>query len=54
MLLHFQGELGRIAVHLVLEFEGVINSGHFLFAGKFHVHNRTDDLNDVSFIHKCD
>src|SRR2546421_151396 len=53
MLLHFEGELGRIAVDLVFELERVINAGQLGRVFEFHVHHRTDDLNDSSFIHNC-
>ena len=52
MLLHFERQLRWVAVHFVLEFESVVDFRQRLFVRKFHVHYGTDDLNDVSFIHK--
>ncbi len=52
MLLHFQRQLGWVAVDFVLDFERVIDSRAILFSAKLHVHDGTDDLNDISFIHK--
>ncbi len=52
MLLHFEGELGRSAVDLVFELERIIDARQFARVLEFHVHHGTDDLNDISFIHK--
>src|SRR5438128_687277 len=50
MLLHFEGEFAAAgARHVVFHGEGVVNGGEA--AVEFHVHNRTDDLNDFSFAH---
>src|SRR4051794_15708028 len=50
MLLDFEGELGGVAVDFVLDLERVVDAGQG--AGKLHVHHGTDNLNDISFIHK--
>jgi hypothetical protein len=52
MLLHFERQLRWVAIHLVLNFEGVVDFRQRLFVRKFHVHYGTDYLNYVSFIHK--
>src|SRR5207248_4953356 len=52
MLLHLESELGRVAVDFVLDLERVINFRQRFRVRKFYVHYGTDDLNDVSFIHK--
>ena len=52
MLLHFERQLCRVAVHFVLNFEGVVDFRQRLFVRKFHIHYGTDYLNYVSFIHK--
>src|SRR6266567_1961355 len=52
MLLHFECQLRWVAVHFVLNFEGVVDFRQALFVRKFHIHYGTDDLNYVSFIHK--
>src|SRR5439155_6705712 len=52
MLLHFERQLCWVAVHFVLDFEGVVDFRQRLFVRKFHIHYGTDDLNYVSFIHK--
>src|SRR5205809_8062820 len=52
MLLHFEGQFCRIAINFVRDFERVIDAGQFFSFRKFHVHNGTDDLSDVSCIHK--
>jgi hypothetical protein len=52
MLLHFKRQLGWVAIHFVLDFEGVVDFGQRLFVRKFHIHYGTDYLNYVSFIHK--
>src|SRR5438045_9703428 len=54
MLLHFEGQFCRIAINFVRDFERVIDAGQFFSFRKFHVHNGTDDLSDVSLIHKFD
>ena len=51
MLLHFEGELGRVAIDFVFDFKRVVDPRQFPLAAKFHVHHGTDDLNDISFIH---
>ena len=33
MLLHFEGQLGRVAVDFVLEFERVVDARQLLFSG---------------------
>ncbi len=48
MLLHFEGQLGWIAVRFVFDFQGVIDPRQSLFVGKFHVHYGTDYLNYFS------
>jgi len=52
MLLDFESQLRRIAVDLVLDLERVINFRQTLIVGELDIHDRADDLNDVSFIHK--
>ena len=52
VLLHFEGELGRGAVDFVFEFERVVDARQLGRVLEFHVHHGTDDLNDISFIHK--
>src|SRR5205823_6356649 len=52
MLLHFEGQLRWVAIHFVLNFEGVVDFRQGLFVWKFHVHYGPDYLNYVSFIHK--
>src|SRR5436190_5849969 len=52
MLLHFERQLRWVAVHFVLNFEGVVDFRQLLFVWKFHVHYGTDYLNYVSCIHK--
>src|SRR5438132_12879491 len=50
MLLHFESELAAASAgHVVFHGEGVVNGGEA--AVEFHVHNRTDNLNDFSFAH---
>jgi hypothetical protein len=51
MLLHFESQFGRGAVHLVFDFKRVVDPRQPCVAAKFHVHHGTDDLNDISFIH---
>ena len=53
MLLHFEGELGWVTADFVLDFEGVVDLREFFDLREFHVHDGTDDLNNVSFFHKC-
>ena len=50
MLLHFERPL-RVALPGQVELDGerVVNGGQL--AGKFHVHDRPDDLNDFAFVH---
>ncbi len=52
MLLHFEGELSRVAIDFVLDFERVVDARQSFSFRKFDVHNGTDHLNNVSFIHK--
>ena len=52
MLLHFEGELGRVAVDLVFEFERVIDARELFGFIEIHVDDGTDDLDDVTCIHK--
>jgi len=52
MLLHFKSQLGRAAVDLEVDLERVINFRHAFLVGEFDVHDRPDNLNDISFIHK--
>src|SRR2546429_1413843 len=50
MLLYFEREFTATRTgHVVFDGEGVINGRKS--AVEFHVHNRTDDLNDFSFAH---
>src|SRR5204863_6704068 len=52
VLLDFEGELGRVPVDFVFELERVVDARQLPGILKFHVHHGTDDLNDLSFIHK--
>src|SRR5204863_3154295 len=52
MLLDFESEFGWVVVDLVLDFERIINFWQSLPLWELHVHNGTDYLNDVSWIHK--
>ena len=47
VLLHFQGEPGGSAIHLVIHGESIVESRH-LCAGKVNVDHGTDDLHNVS------
>ena len=50
MLLHFERELGLGATgQVVFDRQRIVNGGQL--AGKFHVHDRADDLNDFTFVH---
>ena len=50
MLLHFERQLGLGAARAgVFDRQRVVNGGQL--AGKFHVHDRADDLNDFTFVH---
>jgi hypothetical protein len=44
----------RTALAWHVEFHGqrVVNGGRL--AGKFHIHDRSDDLNDFAFVHAID
>ena len=53
MLLHFEGQLGRGCRSLRIRFRARCRFAAALFVRKFHVHHGTDDLNDISFIHKA-
>ena len=51
MLLHFERQSGfGAAGQVVFDRQGVVNGGQR--AGKFHVHDRSDDLNDFTFVHR--
>ena len=52
MLLHFEGELGRVAVHFVLDLERVVDAGQLAGVGEIHVDDGTDDLDNITSIHK--
>ncbi len=52
MLLHFEGELGRAAVHFILDLERVVDAREFSGVGEVHVDDGTDDLDDITCIHK--
>jgi len=52
MLLHFESKFGRVAVDLILDFERVIDSRQGAFLREFNVHDGTNHLNNISFIHK--
>ena len=52
MLLHFESQLGRVAVHLILDLERVVDSGQLPGIGKVHVDDGTDHLDNVTSIHK--
>ena len=52
MLLYFERELMWIAANVVFELERVIDSRQASLFRKFNVHYGTDNLNNVSFIHK--
>src|SRR6266513_713381 len=54
MLLHSEGQLCRIAVDFVLDFERVIDTRQSFSFREFDVHNGSDDLSNVSCIHKID
>ena len=50
VLLHFECLFGFAAAgHVELDGQRVVNGGKL--AGKFHVHDRSDDLNDFAFVH---
>ena len=49
VLLHFEGEPGRLILHLEFDFQRVVNGGQGV--GKLDVHDGPDDLNDFAFIH---
>ena len=52
MLLHFEGQLCRVAIHFVVNFEGIVDFRQRLLVWKFDVNYGTDYLNYVSFIHE--
>ena len=52
VLLHFEGELVRVAVDLVLDLERVVDPGKFFGFGEVHVDDGTDDLDNITSIHK--
>src|SRR5207245_6873561 len=52
VLLHFERQLCWVAIHFIFNFESVVDFRQRLFVRKFHVHNGTDYLNYISFIHK--
>src|SRR5882724_12173511 len=54
MLLHFESQLGRVAVHLVLDLERVVDAGQSTRIGKVHVDDGTDHLDNITSIHKGD
>ena len=50
MLLHFERQLGLGAAGQdIFGGQRVVNGGQRF--GKFHVHDRADDLNDFAFVH---
>ena len=52
MLLHFEGEFGRVAVDLEFEFERVIDPRDLPSFIEIHINNGADDLDDITFVHK--
>src|SRR5437762_14203442 len=52
VLLHFEGQLGRIAAHFVLDLERAMDFWEPRFIRELDVHHRTNDLNNISFFHK--
>ena len=51
VLLHFERQLDRLVLHLVVDGQRVVDAGQLV--RKFDVHHRTDDLNDFAFVHTC-
>ena len=52
MLLHFEGQLDRVALYLELAGQGIVDPGQR--TGKFHIHHRAHDFDDFacySFAH---
>jgi len=52
MLLYFERQFGRVAIDFVLDLERVIDFRQLRYVTKFHIDHRTDDLNNISCIHK--
>jgi hypothetical protein len=51
MLLHFESELGWVAVHFELDLERVVDTGQFPGIAEVHVDDGTDYLNDTTSVH---
>src|SRR5271170_987388 len=49
VLLYFEGQFNRIALHLELAGQGVVDPGQRI--GKFHIHHRTYDFDDFACFH---